>query len=398
MSSPIKSAHESGREMTQVTIDGVSAETKETLLRIDDLHKTFHTRARGRKVATYAVRGVSLTMQKGESLGIVGESGCGKTTLARMIAGLDEPSRGVMTFDGKPMKFTKALRRRISMVFQDPYASLNPRMATASCIREPMHLLSDEVLDAKIKEILGDNAEEEYEMLPRTWIKKFALKFEPARRKKERIYASALIELVQLRPEWALRYPHEFSGGQRQRIGIARALATSPDLLILDEPVSALDVSVQAGIITLLRRLKTENDLAMLFISHDLRIVRHLCDRVVVMYLGQVMEDAPSDLLFSNPRHPYTRALLGSIPKTPSALQEEELKQQEIKDSAKTDNMDDGEIIPITVLKGELPSPTNPPQGCPFRTRCERATEDCKVQPTLAKMTDGRLVACHFPY
>ena len=315
-----------------------------------------------------------------------------------MIAGLDEPSRGVMTFDGKPMKFTKALRRRISMVFQDPYASLNPRMSTASCIREPMHLLSDEVLDAKIKEILGDNAEEEYEMLPRTWIKKFVLKFEPARRKKERIYASALIDLVQLRPEWALRYPHEFSGGQRQRIGIARALATSPDLLILDEPVSALDVSVQAGIITLLRRLKTENDLAMLFISHDLRIVRHLCDRVVVMYLGQVMEDAPSDLLFSNPRHPYTRALLGSIPKTPSGIQEEEIKQQEFEDSAKTDNVDEGEIIPITVLKGELPSPTNPPQGCPFRTRCERATDDCKVQPTLAKMTDGRLVACHFPY
>lgn len=375
--------------MTQVTIDGISPDSKETLLRIDDLHKTFLGRSHGRKVSTYAVRGVTLSVHKGESVGIVGESGCGKTTLARMIAGLDSPTRGVMTFSGKVMKFNKSLRRRISMVFQDPYASLNPRMSTASCVREPMHLLSDEELDKRIHVIFPDFNDAEFKTIDRPFLSRLLLKFESKRRRMERTYASGLIEMVQLRPEWALRYPHEFSGGQRQRIGIARALATSPDLLILDEPVSALDVSVQAGIVMLLQKLKEENDLAMLFISHDLRIVRHLCDRVVVMYLGQIMEDAPSDILFSKPRHPYTKALLASIPQTPSHLEEPLVKPAET---------DISEIVPIAVLKGELPSPTNPPQGCPFRTRCERAADSCKVQPPLAKMTDGRLVACHFPY
>ncbi len=382
--------------MAQVTIEGVSQDATDTLLRIDDLHKTFTTRSRGRKISTFAVRGVSLSIHRGESVGVVGESGCGKTTLARMIAGLDTASRGIMSFGGKPMKFNKALRQKISMVFQDPYASLNPRMTTASCIREPMHLLSDEQLHKKIKELTRDKKDNEFEAIPRTRLKKFLLRFESQRKKSERRYVSALIELVQLRPEWALRYPHEFSGGQRQRIGIARSLATSPDLLVLDEPVSALDVSVQAGIITLLRRLKAENDLAMLFISHDLRIVRHLCDRVVVMYLGQIMEDAPSDLLFSHPRHPYTRALLGSIPTTPARGEREE-GEKSVNAEISNDSLE-SEILPITVLRGELPSPTNPPQGCPFRTRCERATEACTVQPPLATMTDGRLVACHFPY
>lgn len=375
--------------MTSVSIDGIT-DDKETLLRVDDVHKSFQSRSRGRKVTTFALRGVSLSVHKGESVGLVGESGCGKTTLARTVAGLEEPSRGLLTFDGKKMRFNKALRKRISMVFQDPYASLNPRMSTASCIREPMHLLKDEELDKIYSEIMSECGEEEWEQLPRTLLQRFGLLFESKRRFKERTYAANLIQQVQLRPEWALRYPHEFSGGQRQRIGIARAIATSPDLLILDEPVSALDVSVQAGVIQLLRKLKKEKDLAMLFISHDLRVVKHLCDRVVVMYLGQIMEDAPSDQLFSNPRHPYTRALLGSIPKRPNTESEEI--------PAETDEKEQTGIVPITVLKGELPSPNNPPKGCPFRTRCEKASKECEVQPPLAKMTDGRLVACHFPY
>lgn len=383
--------------MSRVVIEGASDGTEPTLIRIDDLHKTFLTRSRGRKVSTYAVRGVSFSVHKGESVGIVGESGCGKTTLARMMAGLDSPTRGAITFNNSPIHFNKSTRRCISMVFQDPYASLNPRMSTASCIREPMHLLSNDELIEKTADLVGETSKEVHEIIPQTRLKRLLSRFESNRKKLERKYSSALIELVQLRPEWAVRYPHEFSGGQRQRIGIARALATSPDLLILDEPVSALDVSVQAGIITLLRKLEVENDLAMVFISHDLRIVRHLCNRVVVMYLGQIMEDAPSDLLFAHPRHPYTKALLASIPKSLSA---NDLEKGEIKsaDPEDIDTSDISEILPIEVLKGELPSPTNPPQGCPFRTRCERATIDCAVQPPLAKMTDGRLVACHFPY
>ncbi|MFN8015018.1 MAG: oligopeptide/dipeptide ABC transporter ATP-binding protein [Acidimicrobiia bacterium] len=376
---------------TQVKITGVSQDDKTVLLRVDDLHKTFYTKSHGHKISTFAVRGVSLSIQKGETLGVVGESGCGKTTLARMVAGLDEPTRGVLSFLGHKLKFDKRTRKMISMVFQDPYASLNPRMSTASCIREPMHLLTDEELDARLKELYPDKPVDEFEILPRGFIKKFFLRFESKRRKKEKAYAAGLIELVQLRSEWALRYPHEFSGGQRQRIGIARALATSPELLILDEPVSALDVSVQAGIITLLRRLKTERELAMMFISHDLRIVKHLCDRVVVMYLGQVMEDAPAELLFANPRHPYTRALMASIPKA----------RTEDENTDITEDAEDSEElggVKLKILKGELPSPTNPPKGCPFRTRCEKATEKCEIQPPLAQMTDGRQIACHFPY
>lgn len=378
------------RTISSEPSDGSDAPGK-ILLRLDDIHRTFTSHSRGRKVSTYAVRGVSFVVHEGEAVGIVGESGCGKTTLARMVAGLDVPTRGAMTFESRPLKtFTQAIRKKISMVFQDPYASLNPRMSTASVIREPMHLLSLEELTTKVNELSSEKKEEEKTTLKPSWIKRVALKFESKRRMKEREYAAALLELVQLRPEWALRYPHEFSGGQRQRIGIARALATSPDLLILDEPVSALDVSVQAGIVSLLQRLREETQMSLLFISHDLRIVRHLCDRVVVMYLGQIMEDAPSDLLFSHPCHPYTRALIGSIPTKIGAGALE----------IQTDTNDDGSkrYLPFSVIRGELPSPTHPPQGCPFRTRCERATEDCAVQPPLAKMTDGRLVACHFPY
>lgn len=373
--------------MTHVHIDGTS-KSGDTLLRVDDVHKTFESRSRAKKVLTYAVRGVSFSISQGETVGVVGESGCGKTTLARLLAGLEEPTRGVMTFSSAPMKFTRSLRKKISVVFQDPYASLNPRMSTASILREPMHLLSDEELEARLEEMVPDWRE--WDDLPRSWIKRIALKCESQRRKKERILAGALLDIVQLRSEWSLRYPHEFSGGQRQRIGIARALATSPELLILDEPVSALDVSVQAGIISLLKKLAQEDDLSMLFISHDLRVVNHLCDRVIVMYLGQIMEDAPSSVLFSHPCHPYTRALLGSIPTRPDESPSVDLQKSE--ESTKTDD------LPLVVLKGDLPSPTNPPDGCPFRTRCERAREECASQPPLAQMTDGRLVACHFPY
>lgn len=361
----------------------------ENLLRIDEVHRTFVSRSHGKKVHTYAVRGVSMVIHKGEAVGVVGESGCGKTTLARIVSGLESKTRGAISYRAKPLKFTKALRQKISMVFQDPYASLNPRLSTASIIREPMHLLSIEDLEKKIKEQSDEPDVDKWDQLERPWYKRFILKFETKRAKLEKAYAAILLQQVQLRPEWALRYPHEFSGGQKQRIGIARALATNPELLILDEPVSALDVSVQAGVIGLLEKLKNENDLAMMFISHDLRVVKHLCDRIVVMYLGQVMEDAPSDLLFSHPCHPYTRALIGSIPAKPG---------EKTVFAVDVDETEETEIVPMRVLEGELPSPTNPPQGCPFRTRCEKAEEKCKTQPPLAQMTDGRLVACHFPY
>jgi oligopeptide/dipeptide ABC transporter ATP-binding protein len=374
----------------------VESSDENVILRLDDIHKTFITRSRGRKVQTFAVRGVSLNIHEGEALGVVGESGCGKSTLARMIAGLDDPTRGVMSFRKLPLKFTHALRKKISIVFQDPYASLNPRMSTASIIREPMHLLSDTELKARL-DAYGED-ESDSERLERPWWKKVFLKFETKRKFDEKTYVSRLLEQVQLRHEWALRYPHEFSGGQRQRIGIARALATSPELLILDEPVSALDVSVQAGIIKLLQGLRSESNVAMMFISHDLRVVRHLCDRVVVMYLGQIMEDAPSDLLFSHPRHPYTRALIGSIPtKVGEGAKGENLQPDEVKQEIE-EKTGHKRYLPFSVIQGELPSPTNPPQGCPFRTRCERATEQCKQKPPLAKMTDGRLISCHFPY
>ncbi len=378
--------------MSGVNIEGVNSESLDSILRIDDLHKTFVTRSRGRKISTYALRGVSFSIKQGEAVGIVGESGCGKSTLARLIAGLETSTRGSMSFNNMPMRFTKALRKKISMVFQDPYASLNPRMSTASCVREPMHLLSKEELKVKLDKIYEEKPEEEWTTIPRGFLKRFFLKFESKRALAEKTYASRLLELVQLRPEWSVRYPHEFSGGQRQRIGIARALATSPDLLILDEPVSALDVSVQAGIISLLAKLQEENELAMLFISHDLRVVKHICDRVIVMYLGQIMEDASSELLFSRPRHPYTKALIASIPKAKLHERTKGYKAE------KQENVHVGSEIPVRVLKGEIPSPTNPPQGCPFRTRCEKATDECLQKPPLAKMTDGRLIACHFPY
>ena len=262
--------------MENVNID--NKKSSNILLRVDDLHKNFYTKSRGKKVTTFALRGVSFSINEGEAIAVVGESGCGKSTLARIIAGLDEPTRGALTFESNKLIYNKQIRKKISMVFQDPYASLNPRMTVNEIVKEPMHLLKDLDKSEKNKLVLD------------------------------------LLQLVNLNSELTNRYPFEFSGGQRQRIGIARALATDPDLIILDEPVSALDVSVQAGVINLLKKLRLNRNLTMLFISHDLRVVRHLCDRTIVMYLGQIMEIATTKALFEHPRHPYTRALIASIP------------------------------------------------------------------------------------
>lgn len=339
--------------MGTVKIDDSSKDSSsEVLLRVDDLHKNFYTKSHGRKVTTYALRGVSFSLQRGEAVAVVGESGCGKSTLARIIAGLDEPTRGKLTYESKPLDYSPALRKKISMVFQDPYASLNPRMTVEKIIKEPMQLLKSKTRQEKSDLVLE------------------------------------LMDSVALRREWKSRYPFEFSGGQKQRIGIARALATDPDLLILDEPVSALDVSVQAGIINLLKDLRKSRTLSMVFISHDLRVVRHLCDRVIVMYLGQIMEEATTKQLFAHPRHPYTRALISAIPTNNFEL---------IRAVSPNNNGEEQGPAEMHLVKGELPSPTNPPEGCPFKTRCEKATEACDVKPPLAKMNDGRLISCHFP-
>lgn len=348
--------------MVNLHIDGT---TPEVLLRVDDLYKNFYTRSHGKKITTYALRGVTFSLHKGEAVAIVGESGCGKTTLARIIAGLDEPTRGALTYESKKLTYDTNLRKKISMVFQDPYASLNPRMTIKAIIKEPMHLLK-----SGLKNDEGDKA------YTRNMFKK-----------KKNDLCNELMDSVKLRREWLDRYPFEFSGGQRQRIGVARALATDPDLLILDEPVSALDVSVQAGIINLLKQLRKDRTLSMLFISHDLRVVRHLCDRVVVMYLGQIMEEATTKQLFSHPRHPYTRALIGAIPTNNFDLVDSVMSKDEMT----------SDLPKMHLIEGELPSPTNPPEGCPFKTRCDKATDKCNVKPPLAKMNDGRLISCHFP-
>ena len=335
--------------MENVNID--NKKSSNILLRVDDLHKNFYTKSRGKKVTTFALRGVSFSINEGEAIAVVGESGCGKSTLARIIAGLDEPTRGALTFESNKLIYNKQIRKKISMVFQDPYASLNPRMTVNEIVKEPMHLLKDLDKSEKNKLVLD------------------------------------LLQLVNLNSELTNRYPFEFSGGQRQRIGIARALATDPDLIILDEPVSALDVSVQAGVINLLKKLRLNRNLTMLFISHDLRVVRHLCDRTIVMYLGQIMEIATTKALFEHPRHPYTRALIASIPTPNFDLVEPAVVSQD----------SDGDIVQERLIKGELPSPNDPPEGCPFKTRCEKAKEQCDIKPPLAKMNDGRLISCHFP-
>ncbi|HLM84727.1 MAG TPA: dipeptide ABC transporter ATP-binding protein [Solirubrobacteraceae bacterium] len=322
----------------------------EPLLQVRDLVKHFPI-TRGIVVqhkigAVKAVDGVSFDVQWGETLGIVGETGCGKSTTARLIMRLLDASAGEVRFDGRDITrlkggALKAVRRAMQMIFQDPYSSLNPRKTVGSIIAEPFAIHRLE------------------------------------RGKDERKRAvQELMEMVDLNPEHYNRYPHEFSGGQRQRIGIARALALRPRLLIADEPVSALDVSIQAQVLNLLRDMQRELGLTLVFIAHDLSVVRHMCDRVAVMYLGKIVEIGPGDALYGSPRHPYTGALLAAVPVADPSVQRGER----------------------STLSGDVPSPASPPSACRFHTRCPKAQELCSIEePLLEDKGTGTEAACHFP-
>ncbi|HUK04757.1 MAG TPA: dipeptide ABC transporter ATP-binding protein [Burkholderiales bacterium] len=319
----------------------------ESLLEVRDLSKHFHVGGGiGRPSGTVrAVDGVSFTIRRGETLGLVGESGCGKTTTGRCIMLLERPSGGSILFDGVDLAALDAaqlrdMRRRVQVIFQDPYASLNPRMTVGQIIAEPLavHGL------VKDKSKRGGRVRE-------------------------------LLEQVGLLPQHAERYPHQLSGGQRQRVGIARALAMEPALIVCDEPVSALDVSIQAQIINLLEDLQQRLGLTYLFIAHDLSVVRHISDRVVVMYLGKVVEIADREALYAEPLHPYSRALLSAVPIPDPKL---EARREHI------------------VLRGEVPSPLNPPSGCVFHPRCPMAEPRCSAQiPLSREIKPGHWAACH---
>jgi len=322
----------------------------EALVQARDLVKHFPT-TRGivfrRKIgAVRAVDGVSFEVRRGETLGIVGETGCGKSTTAKLLMRLLDATAGEIIFEGQDITRAKgaqlkAIRREVQMIFQDPYSSLNPRKTIGSIIGEPFAI---------------HGLERDRDQRKRT--------------------VQGLMEMVGLNPEHYNRYPHEFSGGQRQRIGVARALALKPRLLIADEPVSALDVSIQAQVLNLLRDLQRSFGLTLVFIAHDLSVVRHMCDRVAVMYLGKIVEIGPAEALYDFPRHPYTGALLSAVPAvdpTRRGLQR-------------------------PVLSGDVPSPANPPGACRFHTRCPKAQELCSTQePLLREQDSGTRVACHFP-
>jgi oligopeptide transport system ATP-binding protein len=291
-----------------------------------------------------AVDDVSFTIQKGETLGLVGESGSGKTTVGRTLLRLHEPTSGEVIFEGSDLltvetKDLQQMRRRMQMIFQDPYASLNPRMTIGTIIGEPLS-----VHDGMKGEVKNDRIQE-------------------------------LLELVGINPTLVNRYPHEFSGGQRQRIGIARALALNPDLVICDEPIASLDVSIQAQVVNLLKTLQTELNLTYLFIAHDLSMVRHISDRMAVMYLGKLMELAKGVEISTNPLHPYTQALMSAVPVPDPEV--EETRQR-------------------VILEGDIPSPANPPHGCNFNTRCPIAEEICfQEDPEFREIHPSHFVACH---
>ena len=334
---------------SQVIADG-SKETNELLLDVRDIKKYFPIQ-RGllRRTVGHvkAVDGVSFQIREGETLGLVGESGCGKTTTGRMVLRASKPTAGEIWFrhEGRMQDLTpmsrgqlKAIRKDMQVIFQDPFSSLNPRMTVMEIIAEPLviHGMRDgDQLKTRVRELL---------------------------------------EMVGLRVQHMNRFPHAFSGGQRQRIGVARALALNPKLIVADEPVSALDVSIQAQVLNLLKDLQSELGLAYLFVSHDLSVVEHISDRVAVMYLGGIVETAPAQRLYSAPKHPYTEALLSAIPKTDPEQQSQRI-----------------------ILQGDVPNPANPPAGCPFNPRCRFAQDICRTEkPPLIEVEPGHQAACHF--
>jgi oligopeptide transport system ATP-binding protein len=317
----------------------------EPLIKIENLKKSFPIRGGvfGKKVGDVkAVDDVSFFIHKGETLGLVGESGCGKSTTGKMLLRLLEPTSGKISFEGKditklPNHELRKIRGQMQMIFQDPFASLNPRHTIEKILEEPLIV--------------------------------HGVKDKGARKKKVR----ELLEIVGLNEYHLKRYPHQFSGGQRQRIGIARALTLNPKLIIADEPVSALDVSIQAQVLNLLKDLQKNYDLTYLFIAHDLGVVRHISDRVGVMYLGRIVELADSEEVYNNPKHPYTQALLSAVPIPDIEYQKDRV-----------------------ILQGDVPSPANPPKGCPFHTRCPVAMEQCSsVKPDFKEVEKGHFTACH---
>jgi len=328
--------------------EGRMAAERVPLVQVDHLKKYFPI-IRGVIIQRHvgdikAVDGVSFDIYKGETLGLVGETGSGKTTVGRTMLQLYEPTDGQVVFDGTDLTTLKGsklrhMRRRMQMIFQDPYASLNPRMTVGSIVAEPLevHMIAH------------------------------------GKEKRERV--QELLRLVGLNPYFVNRYPHEFSGGQRQRIGIARALALNPDLIICDEPISSLDVSIQAQVVNLLEELQGRLGLTYLFIAHDLSMVRHISDRMAVMYLGKIMELTNRDEIYLNPLHPYTQALMSAVPVPDPVLEE---KRQRI------------------ILEGDIPSPANPPVGCNFSTRCPVAIDICsEVEPEFVEVKKGHFCACH---
>jgi peptide/nickel transport system ATP-binding protein/oligopeptide transport system ATP-binding protein len=318
------------------------------LLDVTGLTKEFEVRGskglRSVRAKVHAVTDVSFSVGAGETLGLVGESGSGKTTAGRCVLRLIEPTAGSVRFRGAELTTMsrgdmRELRREMQIVFQDPQASLDPRLTVGSAISEPL----------RIQKVAGSHDDR----------------------------VAELLSLVGLAPDHARRFPHEFSGGQRQRIGIARALALNPAFIVLDEPVSALDVSIQAGVINLLQDLQNELSLSFLFIAHDLSIVRHISQRIAVMYLGRIMEIGPAEEIYTKPAHPYTQALLSAVPEPDPEVERSRRR---------------------IMLEGEVPSPINPPSGCPFRTRCPKAESVCGEQlPELKDRGQGHPVACHFP-